>query len=100
MFNVKITDVAKGEIDSICNYLENNLGSKQAKENFVSKLNKQISILKELPELYSISKRPEISKFDGRVAPVNNYALIYIIEDDDVIILHVFHSSQDYGRMV
>ena len=100
MFTVKVTDVAKSEISSICNYLQNNLGSNKAKKNFTSKLNKQVANLKELPELYSISTRPEISKFDGRVAPVNNYVLIYIIKDDDVIILHVFHSSQDYGRLV
>ena len=100
MFDVKITEVAQGEINSICNYLENELHSKQAKSNFLAKVDKQVDILSELPEIYGISIRPEIEKFNGRVAPVNNYVLIYIIEGDEVFVLHVFHGSQDYGRLV
>lgn len=100
MFEVKITEVAQDEIISICNYLENRLKSIQAKNNFLEKINKQTEILAELPELYGVSQRPEVKKFNGRVAPVNNYVMIYIIEGNEVFVLHVFHSSQDYGRLV
>ncbi len=100
MFDVRITEVAQSEILSICNYLENELHSKQAKDNFLAKVNKQVDILTELPELYGISTRPEIEAFNGRVAPVNNYVLIYIVEGEQVFVLHVFHGSQDYGRLV
>ncbi len=100
MYEVKITDIAKTEIVSICSYLENTLHSNQAKENFVAELNSQVDILSEFPEIYAISQRPEINKINGRVAPVNDYALVYIVDKTEVIVLHIFHSLQDYGRLV
>lgn len=100
MHSVNIAEVAQHEIDNICNYLQDTLKSEQAKDNFTKTLALQIDLLSMFPKMYPRSPIPEIAEFEGRIAPVNNYVLVYVVEDDAVNILHAFHSRQDYGHLI
>ena len=98
--SIFITEQSKAEIRQITNYLENVLKSKQAKDNFVEKLRHMQEILRESPELYAISRTPEVKAIEGRVAPVGNYVMIYVLKDNVVIVAHVFHRLQNYAKLL
>ena len=97
---VFVTREANVELVRICDYLTNVLHSKQAADNFLDEVERQKEIISALPEIYGVSLIPEISAPDGRIAPVNKYVMVYVFDGDKVVILHVFHSTQDYGRLV
>lgn len=99
-YPVFVTDEAQLEMKRISDYLKNVLCSEQANNNFLDELERQKAIIATLPEIYAISQIPEIRLADGRVAPVNNYVMVYTFDGDKVIILHIFHSLQDYGRLM
>lgn len=54
----------------------------------------------ESPDLFCVSLIPELALFDFRSVMVNNYVMIFLVTDDSVVIEHVFHSRQDYGRYI
>ena len=99
-FEVFIADQAALEIARISDYLKNVLCSDLANNHFLEELERQKGIISVLPEIYGISELPELANLDGRVAPINNYRMIYTFDGEKIVILHVFHSLQDYGRLI
>ena len=99
-FPVYVSDEATLELKRIVDHLENVFSSKQAKDNFLSELERQKKIVASLPEIYGISVIPEIQAINGRTAPVNRYVMVYVFDGEKVVILHIFHSLQDYGNLI
>ena len=99
-FPVYISDEATLELQRISDYLKNILSSDQANQHFLDELERQKKIISCLPKIYGISKIPEVEALEGRVAPINKYLMIYVFDGEKVVILHFFHSLQDYGRLI
>ncbi len=104
-YPVFISNEAQSEVAQILQYLENTLGSPQAKNNFLDELQHQKEIIAAIPQIYGISTLPEIQAIEGRIAPINNapinkYLMVYVFDGEKIVILHVFHALQDYGRLI
>ena len=99
-YPVFITDEAFLELTRISDYLKNVLCSNQANENFINEISRQAEIIAALPKIYAISEIPQVAALDGRIAPVNKYVMIYVFDGEKIVILHIFHSLQDYGRLM
>jgi plasmid stabilization system protein ParE len=99
-YEVYITETAREEVRQIAYYLKHVLKSDQACNNFKVKFKHQVDLITEMPELYGISQIPVATNAEYRVAPVNNYVILYLFENDVVTIGHVFHGSQNYGRYI
>lgn len=99
-YEVEVTQTAAIEISSIVLYLRDSLHSKQVVNNFLSELDRQIKIISELPETYAVSNLDVIQDFGYRTADVNKYVLLCDFNGKKVTIEHVFHSLQDYGKLI
>lgn len=57
-YPVFISNEAQSEVAQILQYLENTLGSPQAKNNFLDELQHQKEIIAAIPQIYGISTLP------------------------------------------
>ena len=67
---------------------------------FVDEFEKGIALVCKHPELYPLSRMPEVAARGYRAMPVMRYIALYAIRDGKVIVAHIFHSLQDYARYV
>lgn len=91
---------AQVEYREIVAYLAEVLKSPQAAVRFMNEFDYQLDLIAENPELFSLSRMPELAARGYRTAHVNNYLMLYKIQDQSVVVAHVFHQSQDYARLV
>lgn len=52
------------------------------------------------PEMYPLARDEILSKRGIRAASLQNYVVLYVYDDTYVQVLHLFHQSQDYARLV
>lgn len=52
------------------------------------------------PEMYPLARDESLSKRGIRAASLQNYVVLYVYDETCVQILHLFHQSQDYARLV
>jgi toxin ParE1/3/4 len=83
---------ADSDLDEIWYYVASESGSADRADRFVASLTERF---------YLLSKNPYIGRSRDDLRPglrsfaVYQYVIIYSIEDEDVVILHVFHGNRD-----
>ncbi len=93
-------DGAKSDFESIVGYLLAASGGPSAAESFIEEFKRQIASVCDDPELYGLSRMPELAALGYRAALVNSYVALYFHRDDTVFVAHIFHQRQDYARFV
>lgn len=91
---------ARQEYRGIVGYLVGVLQSKQAAWNFMEEFDKQVSLVVENPELYGLSRVPELAELGYRCAPVKNYLVLYKAADGQIVVCRIIHRSRDYTRLL
>lgn len=99
-YNKVILTEAQQEYRDIVGYMVGVLKSPQAAKGFMDEFDRQIDLIAENPELFSLSRLPELAARGYRAAPVKNYLVLYKMHDDNVVIAHIVHQLQDYARLV
>ncbi len=84
---------AEAELDSIWHYIATQSGSIDAAERFIASLTRRFFLISMSP--YMGRSRDADLKPGLRSFPVGNYVILYSIDGDDVLILHVIHGSRD-----
>lgn len=54
----------------------------------------------ENPELYGLSRVPELAELGYRCAPVKNYLVLYKVADGQIVVCRIIHRSRDYTRLL
>ena len=60
----------------------------------------QVSLVAENPELYGLSRVPELAELGYRRAPVKNYLVLYKVADGQIVVCRIIHRSRDYTRLL
>lgn len=95
-----ILDEAKREYQDIVAYMVEVLKSPQAALNFLAEFDHQLELISDNPEIFALSRMPELAAKGYRVAFINNYVMLYKAVDNCIFVVHVFHQSQDYAKLV
>ncbi len=96
----RILKEAAREYRDIVHYLAEVLNSPDATRSFMDEFDYQLDLVCDIPELYGLSRMKELAALGYRTLLVNNYVALYRIDDDTVVVAHVFHQSQDYAKLV
>lgn len=88
------------ELAEISGYLSATLKSEQAALRFLDSLQQKIDPACSNPELFALSRLPQLAEKGYRAALVNNYVMLYTFSDDTIYIAHIFHQRQDYASLV
>lgn len=91
---------AQEDFEGIVRYLSVELASPAAARRFVDEFEKGVALVCKHPELYPLSRMPEVAARGYRAMPVMRYIALYAIRDGKIIVAHIFHSLQDYARYV
>ena len=96
---VILTETQK-EYEEIVFYLAEVLKSPQAALHFMDEFDYQIDLIVDNPELYVLSRMPELAARGYRSVLVCSYIVLYRVYKDVVAIAHMFHQSQDYATLI
>lgn len=91
---------ARADFEEIVRYLSVELDSKKAARRFVEEFESKVALVCEHPEMYPLSRLPEVASRGYRPMRVMRYVVLYAYRDSRIVIAHIFHSLQDYARYV
>ena len=98
MAHVRLTEQAQSELDAIIEYYER-VGTTDFAEVFEANVIAKIRPLERFPRMGRIV--PEIGDEAIREVIYRNYRIVYVVDRDDeeVEVLTIFHSSQQFGAL-
>ena len=97
-YKVVILPTAMAEREAITDYLAN-FGT-SAVQSFLDEYARQLDLIASGTVSYGLSRFDELAKLGYRMAPVNNYLFLYVIEGGVVTVAHFFHQTQNYASLV
>jgi toxin ParE1/3/4 len=83
---------ADADLDDIWYYVATESGNPDRADRFVASLTERFYLLASNP---FIGRSRDDLRPGLRTFPVGQYVVVYRIDDEDVVILHVFHGSRD-----
>ena len=97
-YDVVVEDSFERDYEAIVEYLETVLHNSGAAKRIVLSVRNAVSLLEANPQLHAVSRKPVLANHTMRECAVENYVLVYRVDDDKKIIrLHrMFHQSQQY----
>jgi plasmid stabilization system protein ParE len=92
---VFISQKARMDITSIVDYIENTLSAPLTANHFYSGLKTKVGELSQTADIYPESHHPAILKYGSNARRINykNFAIIYTIEEQTVIVHRIIHGS-------
>lgn len=94
-YYVRVTDEALKDLESIYEYIDQELFNHTAAVRIYNKLIDGMESLREMPDrIKAMDSVPE-HKRSLRLMPVENYVIIFVIRDDIVTIINVFYGASD-----
>ena len=97
-YKVVILPTAAAERKAITDYLASFGAS--AVSSFLDEYEHQLELIASESINYGLSRFDELARLGYRMAPVNNYLFLYVIEDGVITVAHFFHQTQNYASLV
>lgn len=99
---VILTNKAKTDLISIYRYIALDLQSPQAAKGQLSRLEKAIISLEQMPERYRVYEHKKWKARNLRIMSVNNYLVFYIPShaENTVTVMRVIYGSRDVDRQL
>ncbi|BDE95497.1 type II toxin-antitoxin system RelE/ParE family toxin [Raoultibacter timonensis] len=97
-YRPRILESADRELSQIVAYLAGH--SKDAAKAFLDEYELQLDLICSKTVAYGPSRMPELAQLGYHCALVGRYLFLYYIEDDAVVVAHLFHQRQDYAKLV
>jgi toxin ParE1/3/4 len=94
----RVAPEAEAELDNIWYYVAKQSGSIEAADRLIDSITERFYLLACHPQIgrhRDENLRPGLRSF-----PVGEYVIIYRVEDQDVLILHVFRGSRDIEALL
>ena len=97
-YKIIIASKARSEIESIFDYINEELKNNNAAVRLKNKFKENIRGLKKMPKRYpEIEKRDKLKRFYRRIV-VDNYVILFTIDDEkkSVYVAHVYYGRKNY----
>jgi toxin ParE1/3/4 len=93
----RLSSEAEAELDGIWYYIATESGSPDIADRFIDSLTDHFYLLSHNP--YIGRRRDEDLRPGIRSLPVGEYVILYRVQEDDVLILHVIRGGRDIERL-
>ena len=94
------TDAARDDVDRAVRYIAFNLGSPIAASSHLDAFLSAVDDISAFPEACPIHRHPSLAARGLRVKNVRRYVMLYSFDGEQALIARVFHSLQDYARVI
>ncbi|MCL2859749.1 MAG: type II toxin-antitoxin system RelE/ParE family toxin [Oscillospiraceae bacterium] len=97
-YEIEFTEEYDKELDKIYNYISKNLCAEDSAKKLLIKTEQKIINLKYSPKIYVEIKKYEGTKRRYRRLVVDNYVILYTIDEEKkiVYVVHIFYGGSDY----
>ena len=92
----RLSPEAEFDLDSIWLYVAGESGSIENADRIIDTLTDRFWLLAQHPH---IGRHRDDLRSGLRSFPVGDYAILYRIDDEDVLILHVLHGARDIPKL-
>lgn len=101
-YRVLFTESAEGDRDRVVAYLVDRLGNPQAARHFLDQLDAVADCLESTPPSYPACSEGRLAAGDWRKARLQEmaYVAIFKVEGDCAVIGRIFHTRQNYARLL
>ncbi|MBR2834744.1 MAG: type II toxin-antitoxin system RelE/ParE family toxin [Coriobacteriales bacterium] len=100
-YKVLWTEHALEDTKEIIRYIAKTLDSPIAAREHLEAFEQAVKSIELFPKARAISVTPSLRKRELRCFPVKKYLMLYRIQNVSAIIIYrVFHSTQDYARII
>ncbi len=91
---------ARQDVDAIIRHIAVVLGSSNAAAEHLDAFAKAADILSESPEIKAVGSHPPLARRSLRPLFVKRYVVLYSFDGDSVTVHRVFHTLQDYAKLI
>ena len=101
-YNVIVSDEAHNDIDSVLDYIVNALKNPIAAKKLLGRIEEAYTDLADNPFIYACCADSRLQKDGYRKVVINNYVLIYRIDETDnkVYVVRFFYGRQNYIELI
>ncbi|NLT50638.1 MAG: type II toxin-antitoxin system RelE/ParE family toxin [Ignavibacteria bacterium] len=97
-YEIRFLRIAEEDFVEIISYIA--ADNPAAAEAIASKIEKNIKLLSENPELGRMPRDEDIKNLGYRYIIIQNYIVLYTIEESVIIIHRILHSARDYRTIL
>ena len=83
MYRLRFSKLYKSDLDSSYNYIKNKLEAPMAADNLIKEILEKLNKIKENPNIRPLVQDKYLASFGYRLINVKNYAIFYIIDNDN-----------------
>lgn len=94
-YKVELTDEAIENLEQIYLYITEELKSTAIVKKQYERIASQIMSLETFPERYHVLENEKAYSRGMRMMPIDNYAIIYIVRDNRVIVTNILYGASD-----
>lgn len=101
-YKIYATSLAMQDLDSIINYISEELCNPTAASSFLDVVDKCYDNLERMPLMFEQCNNPRLRDMGYRRAVIKNYIMVYRIEETErtVYILRFFYGAQEYEKLI
>ena len=101
-YSVVLTEAAQSDLSAIFRYIAVELQSVQNASAQLSRLEKAIASLDQMPERYRVYDKKNLRESNLRIMPVDNYLVFYVPSHDDltVTVIRIMYGGRDIDKQL
>ena len=101
-YSIVLTETAQADLSAIFRYIAVDLQSVQNANGQLSRIEKAIASLDQMPERYRVYDRKNWRERNMRIMPVDNYLVFYVPTHDDltVTVIRIMYGGRDIDRQL
>ena len=101
-YTIVLTETAQADLSAIFRYIAVDLQSVQNANAQLSRIEKAIASLGQMPERYRVYNRKNWRECNMRSPPVDNYLVFYVPAHDDltVTVMRILYGGRDIDRQL
>ena len=101
-YSVILTEAARADLSAIFKYIAVELQSAQNASAQLSRLEKAIASLDQMPERYRVYDKKNLRERNLRIMPVDNYLVFYIPSHSDltVTVIRIMYGGRDIDKQL
>lgn len=101
-YSVVLTEAAQSDLSAIFRYIAVELQSVQNASAQLSRLEKAIASLDQMPECYRVYDKKNLRERNLRIMPVDNYLVFYVPSHDDltVTVIRIMYGGRDIDKQL
>ena len=101
-YSIVLTETAQADLSAIFRYIAVDLQSVQNANAQLSRIEKAIASLDQMPERYRVYDRKNWRERNMRIMPVDNYLVFFVPAHDDttVTVMRIMYGGRDIDRQL